>query len=97
LREDSAAVEFVRMPYAVLDENSRMLEAVGIDPALKPRYDELMLMQNATPEEEDELLCMQEEAGRPFRPTLEMKRRLLLDAGSRFDLSKARSSLERAE
>jgi hypothetical protein len=93
--EDPAAVEFVTFHYAVLDAEGRRVEAPGVDPALRPRFAELMLLRHPTLDEEDEYFRIQEEAWRPFRPTLEMRRRLLVDAGERFELSAVRERLLR--
>ncbi|GAA0575813.1 hypothetical protein GCM10009416_13150 [Craurococcus roseus] len=93
--EDPAAIEFLVFRYDVLDAEGRSVGVPSPDPALEARLTELSLLRRPTPEEEDESFRIQEELWRPFAPTLEMRRRLLADAGERFDLSAQRDRLLR--
>ena len=86
LDDGRTAARRVVFRYCVVGEDGRQAEIVGVDPALEPRHSELMRLPDPTPEQGEEMRRIVEEAWRLFWPTLAMKRRLLLDAGARFDL-----------
>ena len=84
-----------RTSFAVLGEDGRKAEVVEVEPALRPRFDEIHAKVSRTPEESAEMHRIHDEAWAPFYPTAEMERRLLLDLGERFDISEVRHLLLR--